>query len=219
MNNIARSSPENHSLAEQAYRLLEKQVVTLGLEPGDLLVENDLIRITGIGRTPVREAVQRLAAEGLLKVLPRKGLMVTTLRRSDLSEMLEARKVLERLLVVKAAERAITDHRQALCNVANHIESVDNRLADLLRLKSHLDELLAIACHNRYLVQALATTQSQCRRLWYMHRNDVDLLQATCLHSALARMVAEANVAGAIRAQDEITVILDGLVTGQDVMN
>ena len=64
-----RQSPENPSLADQAYQLLEEQLVTLQFTPGELLGEKDLVRRAGFGRTPVREAIQRLAAEGLLRVL------------------------------------------------------------------------------------------------------------------------------------------------------
>ena len=90
MSRVVKQSPQGHSLAEQAYRLLEQQLVTLKLPPGELVTEKDLIDTAGVGRTPVREAVQRLSAEGLLQVLPRKGLMVTPLRRSDLASIIEA---------------------------------------------------------------------------------------------------------------------------------
>ena len=92
MSVVARHVAQSGSLAEQAYRLFEEQLVTLRLAPGELIGEKDLVNIAGIGRTPVREAIQRLSAEGLLQVLPRKGLMVTPLRRSDLSQIIEARR-------------------------------------------------------------------------------------------------------------------------------
>ena len=111
MSALVKPSPETGSLAEQAYRLLEEQLVTLRLAPGELIAEKDLMDMAGIGRTPVREAIQKLSAEGLLQVLPRKGLMVTPMRRSDLVRIIEARRVLERLMVVKAAERATSDQR------------------------------------------------------------------------------------------------------------
>ena len=94
MSAVLRPSVENLSLAEQAYRLLEEQLVTLKLAPGELISEKDLMDRAGIGRTPVREAIQRLSVEGLLQVIPRKGLMITPLRRSDLSQIIEARRVL-----------------------------------------------------------------------------------------------------------------------------
>ena len=138
MSAVLNSQADNDSLAEQAYRVLEEQLVTLKLAPGELVAEKDLMDIAGIGRTPVREAIQRLSVEGLLQVLPRKGLMVTPLRRSDLGQIIEARRVLERLLVVKAAERATPDQRQALKILASHIEAADNDLEVFFRLDQHL---------------------------------------------------------------------------------
>lgn len=219
MNAALSSIPENASLAEQAYYLLEEQLVTLKFAPGELLAEKDLMDKAGIGRTPVREAIQRLSAEGLLQVLPRKGLMVTPLRRSDLSQIIEARRVLERLLVVKATERATDNERSKLWYLATHIEAADNDLEAFFRLDQQLNELLDTACRNRFLVNALAAMHSQCRRLWYLHRDRLDLPRSTQLHSGLARAVADGNGAKAIRALDEIIAILEALVNGLDVLN
>jgi DNA-binding GntR family transcriptional regulator len=207
------------SLAEQAYRHLEEQLVTLVLAPGELVGEKDLVESAGIGRTPVREAIQRLSAEGLLQVLPRRGLMVTPLRRSDLIQIIEARRVLERLMVVKAAERATPDQRQALLMLAAHLDTAGDDLDVFFRLDQRLDELLEAACNNHYLVQALTAMHSQCRRLWYLHRNNLNLPRSAQLHGGLARAVANQNGAGAIRALDEIITILETLVNGLDVLS
>jgi DNA-binding GntR family transcriptional regulator len=216
---VEQHSPAQGSLAEQAYRLLEERIVTLRLHPGELLIEKDLVEITGIGRTPVREAVQRLANAGLMKILPRKGLMVTSLRRSDLAKALEARKVLERMLVIKAAERGTADQRQALRILASHIDAAGADLEGFLRLDFRLGELLGAASHNQYLIQGLAAMHRQCRRLWYLHRSQSDLLRATRLHGTLARTVADGSGAGAVRALDEIIAILESLVNRLDVVN
>lgn len=210
---------EDGSLAEQAYRLLEEQLVTLKLPPGELIAEKDLMDKAGIGRTPVREAIQRLSTQGLLQVLPRKGLMVTPVRRSDLTQIIEARRVLERLMVVKAAERASPDQRQALRLLATHLETTGDGLEAFFRLDQRLDDLLEASCNNRYLVRALAAMHSQCRRLWYLHRKALNLPLSTRLHGGLARAVADGNGAGAIRALDEIITILEGLVNGLDVLS
>ncbi len=219
MNAVLKPSSDKDSLAGQAYRLLEEMLVTLRLAPGQLLAEKDLVDQAGIGRTPVREAIQRLSNEGILTVLPRKGLMVTPLRRSDLGQIVEARRVMERLLVVKAAERATDDQRGALRELASQIEAADHDLAAYFRLDHRLNELLEAASQNRYLVKALAAMQSQCRRLWYLHRKRLDLPRATMLHGGLARAVAERDVTGAIRALDEIIATLEDLVNGLDELN
>lgn len=219
MNAVLKPSSDNESLAWQAYRVLEEQLVTLRLMPGELIAEKDLMDKVGIGRTPVREAIQRLSAEGLLQVLPRKGLMVTPLRRSDLSQIVEARRVMERLLVVKAAERATSDQRQALAVLAADIEAAADDLEGFFRLDQHLNNLLDEACNNRFLVKALTAMHSQCRRLWYLHRRRLDLPRSAQLHGGLARAVAQGNGAGAIRALDEIIAILEDLVNTLDELS
>ena len=81
------------------------------------------------------------------------------------------------------------------------------------------DELLETACHNRFLVKALTAMHSQCRRLWYLHRQHLDLPRSAQLHGGLARAVANGDGAGAIRALDEIITILETLVLGLDELS
>ena len=212
-------NPDNLSLADQAYRLLEEQLLTLQLVPGELLSEKDLVSRAGFGRTPVREAIQRLAADGLLRVLPRKGLMVTPLLRSDLAAIIEAKKVLKRLLVVKAAERATPDQRQVLKSFAMHAQTVMNDPDDVLRLDRHLDKLLAAACQNKFLVQALIPMQSQCRRLWYMQRQKINILRSAQLLGGLAGAVADQDRLSAIRALDEVIAALQDMVNRLDELS
>ena len=200
------------SLADQAYDLLEEQLVSLALPPGTRLREKTLGELTGLGRTPVREAVQRLAAQGLLQVMPRKGLRVTPIRRRDLERVLEARRVLERLLVVKAAERATPDQRLALRSLAGHLERMGDDLTAFLRFDRRLDELLASACANPYLVQALAPLHCHCRRLWIGQGSRPEASGSIGMHAALARAVADNDSAGAVRATNGILGMLDGLV-------
>lgn len=219
MNSVHGPSSEHGSLAEQAYRLLEEQLVTLKLAPGELVAEKDLMEMAGIGRTPVREAIQKLSAEGLLQVLPRKGLMVTPLRRSDLSQIIEARRVMERLLVVKATERATPDQRQAIKILGSQIEAADTDVETFFRLDQRLNELLEAACSNRFLVDSLTAMHAQCRRLWYLHRKQLNLPRAVQLHGGLARAVADGNGAGAIRALDEIIRTLEELLNELDVLS
>lgn len=219
MNAVLETSAEHGSLAEKAYRALEELLVTLKIAPGEMIAEKDLVDRAGIGRTPVREAIQRLSSEGLLKVLPRKGLVVTPLRRSDLGQIIEARRVMERLLVVKAAERATAGQREALQVLAVQIEASGNDLEEFYRLDHQLNELLQAASNNPYLVKALTALHSQCRRLWFLHRGRLDLPRAAQLHGGLARAVAGRDAAGAIRALDEIIATLEELVNGLDVLN
>ena len=83
-------------------RRLEEQIVTLKLEPGALLSEQALSAELGIGRTPIREALQRLAREGLVLILPRKGILVSETDPRKQLLVLEVRRELERLLAAPA---------------------------------------------------------------------------------------------------------------------
>ena len=94
------------SLSDLAYRRLEEAIVTLSLRPGAVLTEAQMIELVGIGRTPVREALIRLAQQGLVEILPRKGVVVTAIDAIDVMAALDAREVLERLIAVEAARRA-----------------------------------------------------------------------------------------------------------------
>ena len=160
-----------------------------------------------------------MSAEGLLQVLPRKGLMVTPVRRSDLGQIIEARRVLERLLVVKASERATDDQRSELIVLAAQIEAADSDMETFFRLDQQLNELLQKACCNIFLVNSLTAMHGQCRRLWYLHRKRLDLPRSAQLHGGLARAVANGDGAGTIRALDEIIAILEELVNGLDVLS
>ena len=208
MNAVAATSSQAPSLAEQAYRVLEEDLVTLKLAPGAVVQEKELALSLGIGRTPVREAVQRLDAHGMLRIMPRKGLMVAPVRRSELRQVIEARRVLERLMVVKAAERSDSDQRGALGVLAGRLDSVEDDLEAFFRLDRRLDELLKAACANDYLVRALAPLHVHCRRFWYRNRRRLDLHQAARLHAGLALSVAQGDGSGAVRALDGIIGII-----------
>lgn len=93
------------SLAEQAYRALLEEIVSLRLAPGEVLVEEALCQLTSLGRTPVREALQRLAQQRLVVVIPRRGVMVSEINISDIREIFQVRGPLEGVAAALAAER------------------------------------------------------------------------------------------------------------------
>ncbi|MGO4833544.1 GntR family transcriptional regulator, partial [Rhizobiaceae sp. 2RAB30] len=90
-------------VAAKAYRALERMIVTLELAPGSVATEGALIERIGLGRTPVREALQRLAWEGLVDIRPRAGLAIAPLHASDWLRVIDARRGLEIVLARSAA--------------------------------------------------------------------------------------------------------------------
>ena len=105
---------EAESLTNRAYNLLEEMISTLQLPPGTPVSEAELSSQLGIGRTPVREAMQRLARERLLLVLPRRGCIVTPIRPEEEVMLIETRRAIETLVMETAAARASETERSNL---------------------------------------------------------------------------------------------------------
>ena len=126
------------SLAEQAYDVLEEKLVTLLLPPGTRVSEGYLIEMTGFGRTPVREAIQRLAQQELFLVLPRKGLVVTPVDRVSMAHILEVRKPVERVIVYRAALNAMDGQRSEIAAIARKLTISHDSFEDFLQLDREL---------------------------------------------------------------------------------
>src|SRR5262249_37984207 len=125
----ANLAPE--TLTEQAYRLIEERIVTLRLKPGDVISEQILSATFKIGRTPIREALQRLTREGLIIVLPRKGILVSDINPRNQLLVLEVRREIERLLSRAGAERANQQQRDQFTEIAQGMDRAAKSNDDL----------------------------------------------------------------------------------------
>ncbi|HLF30243.1 MAG TPA: GntR family transcriptional regulator [Xanthomonadales bacterium] len=207
------------SLAERAYTQLEAKLVTLQLKPGALISEGELIEMTGIGRTPVREAIQRLAQQELFRVVPRKGLLVAPVSRSGMLNILETRKPLERLVVHRAALNARDEQRSGLSAIARELAACHERFDEFLRLDHELDVLLDDCAANPFAATALLPLRSHSRRFWFYHRARIQLSDAIAAHAQLARLVARRDFNGAQKASDGIIAVLERLAGNADRMS
>ena len=104
------------SLTDRAYAELEEMIVTLKLAPGAAVSEAELSSHLGIGRTPIREALQRLARERLVTILPRRGIMVSEINVGRQLRLHEARREIERLIARTAAGVRPTNSERAFAN-------------------------------------------------------------------------------------------------------
>jgi DNA-binding GntR family transcriptional regulator len=199
------------TLAEQAYRRLEEMIVTLVLPPGAVVTEGELARKIGIGRTPLREAVQRLASQRLVNTLPRRGLSVTAINLTDHLGVLETRKVLDALIAAGAARRATPEQRSGLREFAAHMEAAarSDDLERFLELDQEFDLLLAEAAHNSAAASAIAPLHVHCRRFWYYHRHGGDLLRAARLHEDLITAVSDGDAERAATASNMLLGYLE----------
>jgi DNA-binding GntR family transcriptional regulator len=194
-------------LADQAYREIEEEIVTLRLRPGTVLSEQLLASRFKIGRTPVREALQRLANEGLVIILPRKGILVSDINPRQQLLVLEVRRALERLLSQVCAERATAKQKVAFQRIAQGMERAADTADDIafMRLDRELNQLMIGAAYNDYAARSMRLLSGLSRRFWYMHyREAADLPLCARLHADQARAIAKGDATIAARMTDRL---------------
>jgi len=198
-----RTKPFN-SLADRAYHILEEMIVTLKLVPGSLISEVELSKKIEIGRTPLREALQRLAQERLVSVLPRRGMIVTEVNISDQLEIVKLRRVVDRLIVGNIAKRITPYQSKRLIELADAIieATLNNDALEFIHIDGEFDHILQKESRNFFAAQVSETTHAHCRRFWYMNRAASDLVKSAKLHANMMRAVASGDQAKAEAASD-----------------
>ena len=195
------------SLTDHAYRALEELIVTLRLTPGEVLSEAALSKQLGIGRTPIREALQRLAREGLVQILPRRGILVADINVKSQLELLRVRRELERLMARFAALRTTPAERQAFLALARGMDrsaAIEDDVA-FMRQDRSLNLMMAKACRNEYAQKSMGLMHGLSRRFWYMHYKEVlDLPLCARLHANLSRAIGEGDPDQAAQASDKL---------------
>ena len=182
------------SSSEEAYAKIQNLIVIGELPAYSLISESDLTRKTGCGRTPVREALQRLKFEGFVDVLPRRGILVTPIDINRQLELLETRRPLEELMVSLAAVRATDDQRAQMRQLADKLEAAISHKdrQTYLAINRAIHGLEAEASHNRYLLRQIETIHSLSRRFWYSFIVDTDSFsKAAEHHAATLRSIAD----------------------------
>lgn len=177
----------SESLAERAYRRLERLIVTLELEPGAVINERTLIDFTGMGRTPVREAIQRLAWEGLMEVRPRSGIAITPIDPKDFIKVLDAREGVETVLARDAARfGSARDHERlkAMANAMHQAVATDD-ITMFLDADKGFDLALATASNNPYAARLAAPLQTHSRRFWFQLRASSGISGSAGVHASL----------------------------------
>lgn len=205
---VARQKPgSDSSLTDQAYSKLEELIVTLQLAPGEVVSEAALGSQLGIGRTPIREALHRLARERLVTILPRRGIIVSEINIGAQLRLLEVRREIERLVARSAARRASDAERKQFAELARAFETAarsDDETA-FMRTDRAFNELCLVAARNEYASGAMTLMHSLSRRFWFIHyREAADMPLAAKLHAAVARAVAKGDGKAAAVASDRL---------------
>ena len=157
-------------LADRAYVALRDQIVTLAIAPGAPINEESLGRELGLGRTPLREAIKRLALENLVAVYPRRGTFVTEINITDLAHISDVRVQLEGHAAYRAAQRLTPAQREELDALLAEIETPEVRGdADaLMGLDARIHRFVYRCAGNPYLRDTLERYLNLSLRIWYL---------------------------------------------------
>lgn len=199
---------EGVSRTAGAYLALERMIVMLELSPGDTYSEAHLLDRLDYGRTPMREALQRLEWEGLVEIRPRAGIAIVPIIAGDWVKVTEARFGPECLLTRSAAQTLGPGADDAIrsAGVAMQKATVSENTLMFLRADKAFDNALAAAADNPYAARAAAPLQSHSRRFWYRYQSDRGLTQAATHHIAVIDAILDGD---AERAEASTRAMLD----------
>jgi len=165
------TSQQNSSelLADRAYAALRDRIVALRIAPGAPINEDALGRELDMGRTPVREAIKRLALENLVTVFPRRGTFASEINITDLAHISDVRQQLEGHAAYRAAQRLTAARRDELETLLVRIdESAGGPREEQMRLDAEIHRFVHRSTANPYLEETLARYFNLSLRIWYL---------------------------------------------------
>jgi DNA-binding GntR family transcriptional regulator len=185
-------------LADRAYVELRDQIVTLAIPPGAPINEESLGRELQLGRTPLREAIKRLALENLVAVYPRRGTFVTEINITDLAHISDVRGQLEGHAAYRAAERLTPVQRDELDALVAEIEAAAGGAQQLMELDARIHRFIYGCAGNPYLRDTLERYLNLSLRIWYLVLGRLPhLFERVHEHQELLRAIRDGDAPGA----------------------
>jgi len=184
-------------LAEDIYSALKDDILNAELKPGTMLDEMQLMQRFDVSRTPIREVIRKLAADGLVGMEPHRSAYVNTFTVQDIADFFEAFRLTQRLVMVLSAARINRSQLDDILKLEQRLESACDtkkvRMARELNIQFHLN--VAAGCSNKYLQESYGRLLEQSTRLssltfrlivdrdWKLHsalilRNHNDIIDA-----------------------------------------
>jgi DNA-binding GntR family transcriptional regulator len=201
--------------ADRAYSLIEGRIVQIKYPPGFVVSEQQLCEELGISRTPVREALRRLAVDKLLEILPRKGAFVTKVEVKDYLHLLDLRQQLELFVAVRAAKRRTEQQREKMKRLIMELREgmMVPEQAVFLHADREYKDLIVEASRNPFVTNIIASMHAHSRRFWYYYRaqwRENEAETAIMHHLQVMESVEAGDPEAADRAVRELFVYLEG---------
>ncbi len=167
---------QNKLLRQKAYERIKKAIVSLRFEMGKNLNEKELSSDLKLGRTPIREALQQLANEGLVVIVPRKGVYVSTVSLEDFQKLLDTRIMLETHCARRASSRITGETLGGLHNLMSGMEPfiVARDIDALLSIDRQIHMAVVRGLDNEYIEQIASQLYDRVARLWYLSFKNLD---------------------------------------------
>ncbi|KAA0969794.1 GntR family transcriptional regulator [Aureimonas fodinaquatilis] len=197
-------------LTAAAYERIEELFVSMALAPGSKLRTQDLQVKLGLGRTPVHQAVRRLAAGTLLQIQPRNGLRVPTIDLSRERRLVSVRRDLNRFVTEAAVGNLSANHRATLSFLKRRLIGERDRLTldGFNEIDKALDILLLHASGEPFLESALRPLHAMARRIGYLHISQIGgragLERTINKHLDIIESVLHGDKAQACRTSDQL---------------
>lgn len=197
---------EAESLTDRAYNLLEEMIATLQLPPGMPVSEAELSSRLGIGRTPIREAMQRLARERLLLVLPRRGCIVTPIKPEEEVMLIETRRAIETLVMETAAARASESERRQFGEIAVRMKTAlrTHDFDAFARLDAEFNRLCIAACRNDLAGSMMQVIAPLSRRFWFTHHGQTLSKEGVEAHIEIALALSRGDARAALSGTERL---------------
>lgn len=199
-----------NNLSAKAYKILEEMIVLLKLEPGKTYSEKELIALTKISRTPLREALLKLSAQSLINIIPRRGIEICDINMSNQLSILETRKVLDTLLISRAAKYSTAYEKDKILHFQDLIQETakNGDVEEFLRVDKKLDESIFDMSRNIFAKNANEPLHTRSRRFWYYFKGKEDLKNSAFIHIDLIKSIVEGNEKAAIDVSNKIINVL-----------
>lgn len=196
----------DNNLSSKAYTILEELLVTLVLEPGKIYSEKNLMTLTGISRTPLREALLKLSHETLINIIPRRGIEISDINMSTQLNILETKKVLDSLLISRAAKYATPQEKERIKEFKILIQEAANNkdIKSYVKIDKELDKAIYLAARNEFASNAALPLRIRSRRFWYYFKGLEDIEESANDHLRLIDAIVDSNEKLALELSDHI---------------
>ena len=210
------------NLSQKAYDMLLELILSLVLEPDRLYSELELSTMIDVGRTPVREAVQKLQSNMLVDVIPRSGIKIAPLKLEDFYLQIEVRRVLEKLIISRAARFATDAERKYIRELSERYRVAAENKDDItsLRTDKEFHEYIATCARNPFAKKALEPFQILEQRLFYIQYKAEEsvISRINELHLLLMKEIVDENIEGACAYSDMMLDSTEELVHARMTM-